>query len=146
MDVSGWLIEPNTTHGAAGGDKSVKVTHIVQLDIKGLEVEAFINKILASELAKVPRAVGEFIDENGFAPFFLRWGEGPAEMEGEIKGDFKSGKVTFVIGGGGEGTMRDGKQKCWLQWSERMYERGVNVVVEPTVRLLLFLLAVDSQL
>jgi len=27
--------------------------------------------------------------------------------------------------------MKDGKQKCWLSWSEKMYPRGIDLSLEP---------------
>ncbi|KAI5476356.1 START-like domain protein [Pseudohyphozyma bogoriensis] len=122
LDVSGWLLEDS--------NGSVKVTHVVQMDINQ-DVPAPIFKILVSEMARVPHEVREFIDDYGHAPFFIRWGAGPAVLESDEDGDLKAGKVIFKIGGTGKGTMKDGKQKSWLQWSDKMYERGVDVHIEP---------------
>ena len=123
MDISGWLIEDHS-------DRSVKITHIAQLDVKE-RIKPFIYKILVSELAKAPRAVAEFIDDAGYAPFFVRWGEGPAQLVGDSDGDLKIAKSVFRVNGAGEGTMANGQQKCWLQYSDKMYERGVDVIVKP---------------
>lgn len=109
MDISGWLIEGHN-------DNSVKITHVSQLDVNE-ELKPFVFKILASEMARAPREVAEFVDDWGYAPFFVRWGDGPAELEGDQEGDLKQGKTVFRIGGGGQGTMANGQQKCWLQWS-----------------------------
>lgn len=65
----------------------------------------------------------------------MRWGEGPAEFLGEVeKGTkLKEGKVVFRIGGGGDGTMKNGEQKAWLNYSEKMFERGLDITLEPRV-------------
>jgi hypothetical protein len=39
--------------------------------------------------------------------------------------------MTFLVGGEGKGTMKDGQQKAWLQYSDKMYERGLGIRVEP---------------
>jgi hypothetical protein len=88
-------------------------------------------RILATEAARSPSEVAAFIDDYGHAPFFVRWGDGPAELL-EEHGDVKKGIVQFAIGGDGKGTMKDGKQKCWLQYSDKMYERGIDIKLEPS--------------
>jgi hypothetical protein len=125
MDVSGWLIEDHN-------DRSVKVTHVGQIDVKET-VLPVIDRILSSEIALAPHKVAEFVNDVGHAPFFVRWGEGPAQLESDSEGDLTTGHAVFRIGGEGTGTMANGQQKCWLQWSERMYERGINVHLEPAV-------------
>lgn len=123
MDVSGWLIEDHS-------DRSVKITHIAQLDVKET-LKPFISKILLSEMAGAPRAVTAFIDDMGYAPFFVRWGDGPAQLISDSESNLKTGSVQFKVNGNGEGTMSNGQQKCWLQYSEKMFERGVDIKVIP---------------
>lgn len=123
MDVAGWLLEDESGH-------SVKVTYIAQLDVKET-LKPFVSKILIAEMARAPREVVSFVSDSGYAPFFVRWGDGPAQLIGDGDGDLKNGTSVFKINGSGEGTMSNGQQKCWLQYSDRMYERGINVVVEP---------------
>ncbi|BGP02139.1 START-like domain protein [Rhodotorula toruloides] len=126
VDFSGYLLDPAAPH-------AVKVTRIAQLDVAGAKLNPATYKVLSIELALGPRRLGEFIDEYGFAPSFLRWGSGPAELIGTSKpgDDIVNGKVTFSIGGEGKGTMSDGKQVCWLQWSSKMYPRGIDVTLDP---------------
>ncbi|GAA5926235.1 START domain-containing protein [Sporobolomyces koalae] len=124
-DFTGFLLTPSS--------RGVRITHIAQRDVGGQKLGFATQKILSTELARAPLNVARFIDANGFAPHFLRWGNGPAELIRDTApgDDFAKGKVTFVIGGEGKGTMKDGKQKCWLSWSEKMYPRGINLVLEP---------------
>ncbi|GAA5822023.1 hypothetical protein JCM10212_004659 [Sporobolomyces blumeae] len=127
VDFSGFLLTPTGTRG-------VRVTHLAQRDVGDQALNFATHKILASELALGPRHVARFIDSNGFAPHFVRWGNGPAELlkDYEAGDDVRTGRVTFTIGGEGKGTMKDGKQKCWLSWSERMYPRGIDLALEPS--------------
>ncbi|GAA5870056.1 hypothetical protein JCM1840_003569 [Sporobolomyces johnsonii] len=128
VDFAGFLLSPASS-------RSVRLTRLGQLDVGGGgdRLTPATHKILTTELALAPRRVAEFIDAYGFAPHFLRWGSGPAELLADSTpgDDVKCGNVTFVIGGRGKGTMRDGKQKCWLAWSPKMYPRGIDVRLEP---------------
>jgi hypothetical protein len=122
MDVVGWLLEDD------GG--STKITMISQIDVKQ-QLAPFIYKILVSEMSLAPSAIASYIDDRGYAPFFVRWGEGPAQYLGDGDSDLATGKSVFKIDGAGEGTMQDGQQKCWLQYSDKMYERGVDITIKP---------------
>lgn len=122
MDVIGWLLEDQ------GG--AVKISMISQIDVKE-RLAPFIFKILTTEMALAPSTIAKYIDDKGYAPFFVRWGEGPAQFLGDGDSDLDSGKAVFKIDGGGEGTMQDGQQKCWLQYSDKMYERGVDISISP---------------
>lgn len=88
-------------------------------------------KILTAEYATTASRIVEFIDDEGYAPSFLRWGEGPATLLRASEGSLRKGETTFLIGGEGKGTMKDGQQKAWLQYSDKMYERGISIRVEP---------------
>ncbi|GJN92620.1 hypothetical protein Rhopal_005655-T1 [Rhodotorula paludigena] len=126
-DFSGFSLAP-------AGPHSVHVTRLAQLALgSSARLNAATYKVLTTELALAPRRVGEFIDAYGFAPHFLRWGPGPAELLASSApgDDIRTGRVTFRVGGGGRGTMREGKQVAWLEWSGKMYPRGLNLVVEP---------------
>lgn len=124
-EFTGFLLTPSS--------RGVRVTHVAQKDVGGQSLGFATQKILATELALAPLNVSRFIDANGFAPHFLRWGTGPAELVRDLSpgDDIAKGRVTFTIAGDGKGTMKDGKQKCWLSWSERMYPRGIDLVLEP---------------
>ncbi|GAA5961479.1 hypothetical protein JCM3765_003597 [Sporobolomyces pararoseus] len=124
-EFTGFLLTPSS--------RGVRVTHVAQRDVGGQSLGFATQKILATELALAPLNVSRFIDSNGFAPHFLRWGTGPAELIKDLApgDDITKGRVTFTIGGEGKGTMKDGKQKCWLSWSERMYPRGIDLSLEP---------------
>ncbi|CEQ40709.1 SPOSA6832_02351 [Sporobolomyces salmonicolor] len=126
VDFAGFLLSPASS-------RSVRLIRLGQLDTGGGPLTPATHKILTTEIALAPRRVAEFIDAHGFAPHFLRWGSGPAELLADTApgDDVKRGRVTFVIGGRGQGTMRDGKQKCWLAWSPKMYPRGIDVRLEP---------------
>jgi len=125
-EFTGFLLTPSS--------RGVRVTHVAQRDVGGQNLGFATHKILTTELALAPLNVARFIDANGFAPHFVRWGNGPAELvkDSAPGDDIATGKVTFVIGGEGKGTMKDGKQKCWLGWSSKMYPRGINLVLEPS--------------
>lgn len=125
MDVVGWLIEDNSDRS-----NSVKITTMAQVDVKG-DLPPFVYKILVAELAQAATALATYVDDKGYVPFFVRWGGGPAQLLGDGDSDLKTGKAVFTVDGNGEGTMTDGQQKCWLQWSDKMYERGIDVVVVP---------------
>lgn len=124
IDLSGYLLTPLS-------DTSVKITHITQLDLAAPNLSAPLMKILLAEYATTASRIVEFIDDEGYAPSFLRWGEGPATLERASEGSLRKGEVAFLIGGEGKGTMKDGQQKAWLQYSDRMYERGLDIRVEP---------------
>ncbi|GAA5961850.1 hypothetical protein JCM21900_006461 [Sporobolomyces salmonicolor] len=126
VDFAGFLLSPASS-------RSVRLIRLGQLDTGGGPLTPATHKILTTEIALAPRRVAEFIDAHGFAPHFLRWGSGPAELLADTApgDDVTRGRVTFVIGGRGPGTMRDGKQKCWLAWSPKMYPRGIDVRLEP---------------
>lgn len=124
LDLSGFLLTPLS-------DTSVKITHITQLDLRADKLTPTIRKILIAELAKTASSLAEFIDGEGHAPFFLRWGEGPATLLRTE--DMRKGEVTFHLGGDGKGTMRDGQQKAWLQYSHKLYPRGVDISIVPEV-------------
>lgn len=125
VDVAGFILTPT-------GDNSVKITHIAQVDVDADDMPAFVDRILLGEYAKQPSNIAEFIDDNGYAPAFIRWGEGPATLESTNEGDSKKGRFVIKVGGDGKGTMKDGKQKAWLQYSDKMFERGLDIVVEPS--------------
>lgn len=124
-EFTGFLLTPSS--------RGVRVTHVAQRDVGGQSLGFATQKILATELALAPLNVSRFIDANGFAPHFLRWGTGPAELIKDLApgDDIAKGRVTFTIGGEGKGTMKDGKQKCWLSWSEKMFPRGIDLSLEP---------------
>ncbi|SCV71339.1 BQ2448_2927 [Microbotryum intermedium] len=129
MDVIGFQLE-------SAGDRGVKITSVVQLDWQdeaAKELTPALRRLLLGEMARLPRAISTFVDDYGYAPYFIRWGEGPAALvaDGENGGDLKSGKTTFRVSGDGKGTMKNGQQKCWLQWSDKMYERGLDIKLEP---------------
>lgn len=124
LDLSGYLLTPLT-------DTSVKITQITQLDLAAPDLSAPLLKILTAEYATTASRIAEFIDDEGYAPSFLRWGEGPATLERASEGSLRKGEVTFLVGGEGKGTMKDGQQKAWLQYSDKMYERGLAIRVEP---------------
>ena len=126
MDLSGWVLTP---HSAS----SVRIQHVSLLSpssSSSARLPPALQKVLITELAAGPARVAEFIGAHGHAPFFVRWGEGPAQLDGS-DGNLAAGEASFRVGGGGEGTMKGGEQKCWLQWSEKMYERGIEIDVEP---------------
>ncbi|GAA6048862.1 hypothetical protein JCM3770_003657 [Rhodotorula araucariae] len=127
VDFSGYALDPVGAHAV----KLVRVSQLSVGDAAALNPATY--KILTTELALAPRRVGAFIDAYGFAPHFLRWGSGPAELRGTAApgDDVRTGRVTFTIGGGGKGTMRDGRQVSWLAWSGRMYPRGIDLAIEP---------------
>ncbi|GAA5899771.1 hypothetical protein JCM8208_004559 [Rhodotorula glutinis] len=127
VDFVGYSLEP------VGGN-AVKLVRVSQLDVgASATFNPATYKILTTELALAPRRVGAFIDSYGFAPHFLRWGSGPASLQGTSApgDDVRVGKVTFKVGGDGKGTMQDGRQVSWLAWSGRMYPRGVDLALEP---------------
>lgn len=124
MDVSGFLLTP-------ASESTVKITSVSQLDIKEDELKPHIRRILVAEQAKLASALAEYVDDFGYAPAFVRWGEGPATLESDAVGDLAEGRVVFKIGGEGKGTMKDGQQKAWLQYSDKMFERGLDIRVEP---------------
>ncbi|KDE03535.1 hypothetical protein MVLG_06001 [Microbotryum lychnidis-dioicae p1A1 Lamole] len=129
MDVIGFQLE-------SAGDRGVKITSVVQLDWQdeaAQELTPALRRLLLGEMARIPRAITTFIDDYGYAPYFIRWGEGPAALvaDGEDGANLKLGKTSFRVSGDGKGTMKNGQQKCWLQWSDKMYERGLELKLEP---------------
>ncbi|BGP50226.1 hypothetical protein JCM10450v2_006142 [Rhodotorula kratochvilovae] len=128
VDFNGWALTP------VGGAHATQLVRVSQLSLGSAgALNPATYKILTTELALAPRRVREFIDAYGFAPHFVRWGSGPAELRGTAApgDDVRGGRVTFQIGGGGKGTMRDGRQVSWLAWSGRMYPRGIDLALEP---------------
>ncbi|KAM0790700.1 hypothetical protein ACM66B_004557 [Microbotryomycetes sp. NB124-2] len=124
MDVQGFLLSP-------ASESSVKITSISQLDIKDDDLKPHVRRILISEQSRLAAALAEYVDDFGYAPGFFRWGEGPATLDSDANGDLGEGRVVYKIGGEGKGTMKDGQQKAWLQYSDKMYERGIDISVEP---------------
>ncbi|GAA98861.1 uncharacterized protein L969DRAFT_51288 [Mixia osmundae IAM 14324] len=120
LDISGWNISPD-------GD-DVSVYHIVKTDLAEKNISPFLYKLISSAIGTSPRMLKEFIDQHGYAPYFVRWGEGAAQLTGDA-GDLANGKNTYFISGDGKG---EGEQKAWFQWSDKMYERGISVRVEPS--------------
>ncbi|ORY75942.1 hypothetical protein BCR35DRAFT_325733 [Leucosporidium creatinivorum] len=124
LDLSGFLLTPLS-------DTTVKITHITQIDLALPSLTPTLRKILTAEYATTASRIAEFIDDEGYAPSFLRWGAGPATLERSSEGDLQKGEITFLVGGEGKGTMKDGQQKAWLQYSDKMYERGLDITVNP---------------
>lgn len=125
LEISGWQIEEHS-------EREVKVSHVMEVDPEEDKIHRIVKKILPTEFARGPIALNDFIDKYGYAPFFVRWGEGPATLKSDDDGDIRQGYVKYEIGGEGKGTMKDGQQKCWFQWSDKMYERGIDVKIEPS--------------
>ncbi|GAA6031564.1 hypothetical protein JCM8097_006522 [Rhodosporidiobolus ruineniae] len=128
---SGFRLTPSSPH-------SVHLTRLTSSSLpSSAAIKAALAQILASEIALAPRRMGTLIDTHGFAPHFLRWGPGPAELLPPSSGkdgasdDLRAGRVTFRIGADVTGTMQGGEQLAWLQWSARMYPRGLSISVEP---------------
>lgn len=55
-----------------------------------------------------------------FVPFFLRWGAGKAQLDGDVDGVLRQGTFTWRISNDGESS-QTGEQVAWLQWSSKMY-------------------------
>lgn len=125
LALSAWRLAPHSP-------TSVLLTHLIQINptAPSSRVNSTVEKVLQADYAGAPARLAELIDERGYAPFFVRWGPGPAEVERE-EGDLEKGEFQWWIGGEGDGTTEGGQQQCWLQWSERMYERGIALEVEP---------------
>ncbi|KAL8278519.1 hypothetical protein RQP46_009011 [Phenoliferia psychrophenolica] len=124
LDLAGWVLSPHTA-------TSVRIQHVALVSPSSKELPSSLGKVLISEIATAPARLAEFIGTHGHAPSFVRWGEGPAQLLSGEDGDITKGQVTFRVGGDGDGTMKGGEQKSWLQWSDKMYERGIEIDVEP---------------
>lgn len=124
LDVSGWLLRDE--------EGCVHITHIAQTDpLADPPLPPAVQRILVAEIGRSPVELVNFLDAHGHPPFFLRWGDGPAHLRGELlhESDLLEGKVVFDVAG--DGATNKIQQKCWLQWSEKMYERGINIKVTP---------------
>lgn len=119
MDVVGW----NLT--ADGPD--VRITAISQLDLPE-EIAPYLYRILVAEMATCARELAAFVEREGFAPFFIRWGAGSARLIGDGEGDMKAGKAIFRVDG--KGTEAEG-QRCWLTWDDKMFRDAVEIRLEP---------------
>lgn len=121
VTVDGWHVEPE-------GDGEVQIDYVNQSDLGQDKLEGVNQRIQVVAIGQAPRLVRDFIDQYGYAPYFVRWETGPAQLKKD-EGDLKKGEVTFHITG--DGPKGEGEQKAWFQWSDKMYERGLNLQIEP---------------
>lgn len=85
FDVVGWQLEPI-------GNNQVKIISISQINFQqDLTASSALYKILSTECATGPRELGKFIERQGFAPFFVRWMDGPAKLIGDGEGSLVDG-------------------------------------------------------
>jgi hypothetical protein len=118
LPVSAYRLTPRSS--------GVDVEHMVQI----IPIQpSFANRLILSEEARAPRKLARVIDEQGFAPYFVRWSDGPVQLVGD-EGDLVLKKVSFQFGHSGRAKV-EGPQLARFEWSPRTFPDGVSLSLEP---------------
>jgi hypothetical protein len=119
LPISAYRLTPRSS--------GVDVEHIAQvIPIR----PSFANRLILSEEARAPRKLAQVIEERGFAPFFVRWSDGPVDLVGD-DGDLARNKVSFRFALSGRAKLVGRPQLGRFEWSVKTFPDGVAFRLEP---------------